>query len=200
MLIGLDSSEIPPHEPGHSYVPYTIPAVTINIDGKEEHIMDSMAIATALEKYFPQEPLHLDSPMIARMTPVMIAIFEALRPEVVPKVPRNILNPVSAEYFQRERSKNFGMSLDEVEKTLGGEAAWTAAKEPIDAMVKLLTEDPSGPFYEGNKRTWADIKFVTILHFYKRVDEKTFERLLAYSKCFSDFYDAHAEFFKRDDR
>lgn len=72
---------------------------------------------------------------------------------VMPLIPRNVLNPPSAEYFRETRAQRFGMSLDELESKEGGEKAWSNAKEPLDNLAKILRET-EGPYFLGGKSTY----------------------------------------------
>jgi glutathione S-transferase len=56
--------------------PYTIPAIKIG----NEYFMDSAVIAEELEKRYPTPSMKLDSPRLKRVTKLIIALDESLRP------------------------------------------------------------------------------------------------------------------------
>jgi glutathione S-transferase len=161
--------------------------------------MNSKNIAPVLESHFPTPSLHLELPIVAEVEKAIGAIFQPLAADLLPKIPRDILNPASADYFERTRKETFGMSLSELEKKKGGDVAWNAAKEPIDAIAALLKQEPSGPFFAGDKRSYADVMFVTVLHFIKFIDQKLFDRFCEGHDEFRKIYDEYSKYFKRDD-
>lgn len=74
-------------------------------------------------------------------------------PVTVPRVPRVILNEESLEHCRRKWDERYGMSLDELEKTKGGEQAWEAAREPWGVMADILKRR-GGPFVLGETGRW----------------------------------------------
>lgn len=114
--------------------------------------MDSRAIASALESAHPHPSLHLDSPILPRVEAQMLKIFPLIFPVIAPRVPSVLLNPVSAEYFERTRAERFGMKdLAQLEREKGGEVAWKALEEPVREMAAILKEN-GGPFFLGKER------------------------------------------------
>jgi len=114
-------------------------------------MQDSRVIVEVLEKLHPNSPLHLDSPILPKVEALVPKIQGSLAPVLMPRVPRNILNSDSAEYFQRTRKERFGMPLDEFEKSeKGGEAAWKGADGPLKELAALLKEN-GGPFFMGKE-------------------------------------------------
>ena len=188
-----------PNEEGSQVAAYTSPALTIRSGEHVEHVMTSEAIARTLDSYFPTPPLHLEVSIFPEVEETNTKIFKALTPTFIATIPKKMLNPSCAEYFEKTRTQRFGMSPVEIERQRGGDAAWAAAKEPMDAMVELLRRDSRGPFFEGETRTYADFLFVTMLHFLKQVDETVFERFCAYDEVFPKIYDAYEPYFRRDD-
>lgn len=126
---------------------YTIPTVRF---GKDEYITDSRRIADALEQRHPSPPLHLDAEVLRQVEALMPKLMAPAAPILMPRIPRDILNEPSAEYFRRTRAKRFGMDLDELEKSeKGGEAAWRELRAPMREVVDLLAKDKGGPFLLG---------------------------------------------------
>ncbi|KAG8624244.1 hypothetical protein KVT40_007311 [Elsinoe batatas] len=164
-------------EPNKDSPEYTIPAIQT---AKGDYIMDSKRIAAYLEETYPPgdyAAVKLDEPVQEKVVKTLNDIWRALQPVILPLIPRNVLNPSSAEYFQRTRKEIFGMPLDEFEATKGGDEAWKNAEKPIGEMASLLREE-DGPYFQGDKSCYADFYFVTFLRFAKAADEKVYDRIV----------------------
>ena len=133
---------ISPNEPPDT--PYTSPAIRIS----DEYVMDSRKIADVLEKQHPSPSLHLDSPILKRVEELMPQCKTPIRAIFVPKVPRELLSPRSAEYFERTRRESLGMTLSQLEKEKGGESAWESATPKWKELGALLKAE-GGPFFMG---------------------------------------------------
>lgn len=131
--------------------PYTIPTIHLP---PNTNVMDSRAIATALESAHPSPSLHLDSPALATVEELMPKMLLPLRGIWMPAIPIKLLNEASAEYFERTRKERVGMNLREFGKKEGGEQAWENAREGVKALGDVLREDESGPFVLGETREW----------------------------------------------
>ncbi len=110
--------------------------------------MDSRKIAAELEKQYPEPSLHLDSPILPKIEACVLNIVTPLRPVLMPRVPRNLLNAASVEYFERTREARFGMPLQQLEKEQGGDQAWEKATSPIKEVGDMLRAK-GGPFVLG---------------------------------------------------
>ena len=133
---------IPPNEPPASA--YSSPTIRVS----DKYVMESRKIADALEREYPSPPLHLDSPILKKVEELAPECIMLLRPILLPRVPRQFLNPPSAEYFERTRAERFGMTLSQLEKERGGESAWKAA-EPKWKELGALLKAEGGPFFMG---------------------------------------------------
>ncbi|KAF2438975.1 hypothetical protein P171DRAFT_370699 [Karstenula rhodostoma CBS 690.94] len=186
---------VPPNE--GLGLPYTIPIMT-TADGS--HIMDSKNIVDYLEAHYspPAHPsLHLDSPVITRVAEHTTGIMQRWALSVMyPLVPRNLLNPRSAEYYERTRRQFFGMSLDELGRLKSGEA-WAELETTWGGVAALLRET-EGPCFLGDTVSYADFQLVAVLHWAKRADEGIFERLVAYEPAFGTVYEAAAPYLERE--
>ena len=138
----LKSFGVPPNEPPAR--DYSSPAICIS--GK--YIMDSRKIADALEKEYPSPSLHLDSPILKKVEELVPECIGTLLPVILPRVPRVVLSPRSAEYFSRDRAEHFGMDLSQLEKEKGGDSAWKAAEPKWKELGTLLNAE-GGPFFMG---------------------------------------------------
>lgn len=127
---------------------YTSPTVKMP---SGEYINDSRAIVDALEKAYPSPSLHLDDPVVAKVEALIMPMFGPLRGVLMPGVPRNLLNPPSAEYFERTRAVRFGMPLEQLAKEHGGERGYADAEKPLSDVADLLKAN-GGPYFMGNTR------------------------------------------------
>ena len=181
--------------PNSEGLPYTIPAVQLP-DGT--FYMDSRTIATELEHRYPSPSLRLDSPilktveaLIPRLTTPLISVF-------MPKVPAGLLNPPSAEYFERTRVKRFGKTLSEMGRDSDEEKAWAQVEPPLKEMGDILKAE-GGPFALGKTVSYTDFVIVSLLHYAKRVDEAVYERAVAIEPSLRIVYDASKQWLERDD-
>jgi glutathione S-transferase len=136
-------------EPNKEGMAYTIPAVHIP-NSTPEYIMDSKAIATKLEEMHSSPPLHLDSPVLPNVEAHIMKIMPQMAPNIMPRIPKNILNEKSQGYFEETREKRFGMPLEVLGKEKGGEQAWEAATPHLKEMAELLNET-EGPYFMGKE-------------------------------------------------
>jgi len=189
--------------PNKEGMPYTCPVIRFPRSPTSEPrwVMDSHAIATALEQEFPSPPLHLDHPILPQVMATMSKAAMALAPVFIPRVLRDILNPRSIPYFTRTREDRFGMSMDELEKSeKGGDKAWENAAPHLSELAGLLKEN-GGPFLMGKTVSFADFVVLALLQMLKRIsyDGDAFDRVVQTDPSFPVLYEACAEWLKRDD-
>jgi glutathione S-transferase len=118
----------------------------------------------------------------------------------MPRIPKNLLLERSAEYFYRTRSEVVGIPLEEYAKKEGGEQCWIEAFKALKAMAAFVSET-EGPFVEGNEVSYADFGIVSLLFFFKRVQQEDFQRLMANpnAKPLVEQFEACAQWFNKDD-
>ena len=162
---------LPPNEKGTEY---TIPTVKLS-DGT--WMMDSYKIAAALDKLHPSPPLDLHSPYQAKVEQIGAKITASIVPLCYSRVPVNVLNEASVDYWYTTRRQRLGMTVQEYEEKNGGEAAYAGAEPYIKQMTELLKEN-EGPFFMGSQVTYADFEWVALLVFFKRVDEAIFTEVM----------------------
>lgn len=185
--------------------------------------MDSRKIANVLEKAHPSPSLHLDSPILKKVEELLPQCATALGPALFPRIPRFVVNPPSAEYFERTRSAKFGMPLSQLEKEKGGESAWQAAEPKWKELAALLKAE-GGPFFMGKTGrhiggfpiserklgravadqpsivSYADLMVVGALHCFTLLgDDYIFQRLKDIDPAFSTLYDTSKAWLERDD-
>lgn len=110
--------------------------------------MDSLAIANELETICPSPSLHLDAPSTKATREIVDRLLPRSRGLWVASVPANLLNPKSAEFFERTRAVRFKMSLKEYAAENGGEMGWEKTAESLKELGDLLREE-DGPFVLG---------------------------------------------------
>jgi glutathione S-transferase len=119
----------------------------------------------------------------------------------MPLIPRNLLRPTSIPLFNAARAARFGMPLDELEATKGGEQAWEAARPGLDALEALMGEwkVDEGPFVLGSRVSYADFVVVAVLEGFRRVGEELFERICEGREGLRGVWGACGEWLGRDD-
>lgn len=167
--------------------------------------MDSKPIAAVLEQRYPDPPLHLDSAIQTELEGLIGEMLAPLRGVMMPKIPRNLLNPESVEYFERTRAERFGCSLAEFERTKGGEGAWMEAEPKIKAVGDLLKKKQQeggkgkgGPFFMGETVSYADLIVVGALRFFVKMGEGVYERVVGIEPSLGKLYEASAPWLERD--
>ncbi|KAI1181333.1 putative glutathione S-transferase [Nemania sp. FL0916] len=162
-----------PHFPAREQ--YTVPTIKLP-DGK--YIMDSWLIAEELEKLYPTPSLHVDSPLRARYIPLLQQAFIPLRPEILKKVPGDLLKPVNWEFWQRTRSESVGEPLAQWLEKEYGPKMWTAAAPAMQEITALLKENDGGPFFEGAEVSYIDFVHGGFLLMFRQFGEESFKQLL----------------------
>ncbi|KAF2131525.1 hypothetical protein P153DRAFT_365107 [Dothidotthia symphoricarpi CBS 119687] len=192
----LKSFGIPPNskEAPEYFRDYTIPAIKYT---NGTYAMDSWSIAQDLEVQVSSASLHLDNPIVERIRDHAGKMMETLVVHFVPKIP-SVLNGPSAEYIDRAREQDFGAPLKEVEREYATEECWEKAKKPATEAGDWLRKN-GGPFFLGETVSYADFIFVSMLHFFKRLDEGIFERYLALDPTFPRVYEACKQWLQKED-
>jgi len=183
-------SGLPPNESGYKY---TSPTIRLP-DGT--YIMESKKIALKLESLHPEPPLHLDSPVLPRVEPILHNIVTCFRPLFVPLVPRMFLNPASQAHFIPSREKGVGKSLDEFGK--GADQGVENAKPHVKELAGVLGEHPEGPFFLGKEVSYVDFVVVGWLRMMARMGVA--ERIWALDggSELKALYDASAKWLERE--
>jgi glutathione S-transferase len=157
---------------------YTVPTILLP---SSEAISDSLAIAQWAETHHPSPSLHLsETPHTLAATLISQATFPLI-PVFMPLIPRTILRSSSIPHFLSIRAARFGMPLDELEATRGGEQAWAAAKPGLDALEKFVGGEwkvDAGRWVLGSRVSYADFMVGAVLEGFRRVDCGIFERVL----------------------
>lgn len=183
-----------PKAPGY-FAPYSSPAVKYP-DGTFG--MDSWPIAHELEKRFPSPSLHLDDPIVVQVRDSISKLMMPLIGHLLPKVPVVLLNPKSAEYFDRTREVSFGKPLPELEKEKATEQAWKDVEGPAKMFGDLLRKN-SGPFFLGETVSYADFIFLGFLQMAKRLNSGLFERVLGLDQAFPKIFKASKKWLEKED-
>lgn len=164
---------------------YTIPAVRLPGDS---YIMESTAIAEAIEAMYPEPKAHLDAPVLQDVLATMwSSVIEPLVPMLVPRMPRECLSGSTIAFHIEVRKVTFGMSLDELEAKYGG-GAWEKALPGLYKIAGILKQDPTGPFCLGKTPSYADFLIVGFLEWAKCLGGGTFEDLLRIDPVYERLY------------
>lgn len=154
---------------------YTSPTIQY-INGS--YIMDSKVIAQTIDKDHPEPSLHLDSPYLTKLEEILPNLMPALSGHYVPFIPKRLLNDASQPYWYSTREAKFGMKLDELERSQGGETGWSKAEPLLRQVTDALKENPYGPFFAGKTVSYADFVWAGFLIFWRRIGDDKFSELL----------------------
>lgn len=163
--------------------------------------MESLAIAPKLEELYPQPSLHLDNGFHEEAQTAIGEAIGPLIPYFMPRVARYVVVEEDVEWFHDDRSKRFGVSLDQLEAEKGGDAAWEAAKSGFKHMAELLTKHKKdeGPFIMGSMPCYGDLVVVAAVQMFKAFDEKSGERFVGQDPAIRRVYEASEQWVERDD-
>lgn len=140
--------------------------------------MDSRIIANQLETLYPSPPLHLSDPNLTKLESIMPKLVAGSLPGVyIPLVPERLLNEASLPHWYKTREARFGMPLDELARTKGGDVAYSAAKPHLEEVTAMLKADPSGPYFMGQTVSYADFVWAGFLIFMKRIGDDVFGKI-----------------------
>ncbi|KID89325.1 Glutathione S-transferase, protein, partial [Metarhizium majus ARSEF 297] len=140
--------------------------------------MDSRKIANHMEESHPQPSVHLDSPILPKVEQLTSDVFHHLLAVYIARIPVNLLNSHSADYWYTTRGEAVGMPVGEFEKKYGGEVAYAGAGPFLQKITALLRDNDAGPFFMGSTVSYADFVWVSALVFFKRVDEDMYRQVL----------------------
>lgn len=190
---------VTPNSSDQNPVPYSIPTVQFP---SGDYLMDSASIAERIEQDHPTPSMYLDAPVLAEVVKIVPKVQGALRPEWMADVPEKLLNPPSAEYFSTTREKRYGKPLAQLKKEQGGEEAWIAALPELKRLANMIGNPfngQEGPFCMGAIPSYADFVIVSLLHFFKVIDQDIYDRIVTIDKRFNRLYKASEKWLERDD-
>nr|POE73041.1 glutathione s-transferase-like protein usts [Quercus suber] len=188
---------IPPNSPG-SFADYSSPAVRLP-DGS--YVMDSMKIAKAIEKVYPEPSCHLETGLQDEVDALAAKIFQPLFPNVINSIVQNVLQEPSKSWCIEDRERRFGMSLQAFQEKMGGEPAWKTAEPGMIELKKMLTErkQDAGPYILGSKVTYGDLMIGALFEGLKRMDLQVYERFMAFDESFAKHHETCKPWCLRDD-
>ncbi|KAL8884592.1 MAG: hypothetical protein Q9215_007399 [Flavoplaca cf. flavocitrina] len=150
---------IPPNTQGK---PYTVPTIHLPSspsypDG--ENIMDSKAIAIALEAKYPEPHLHLDAPELGRAEELWMQLLRSLVGVFGPRVDSTLLNDRSREYTEANIH---------LEGKPDGDDAWASAK-PMLGDIGALLKEKGGPYVLGETGEFKPHDLLLFFHLYTQI-------------------------------
>ncbi|KAI7329894.1 hypothetical protein KC315_g5931 [Hortaea werneckii] len=181
---------IPPNPEGpYKFTDYTSPAVRF-ADGT--YVMDSQAIAEKLEILYPEPSFHLDTGLHDEAAAIIQELMWSLFPDLLHLLPKGILSERSAVYFAEDRKRRFGISLDDLAATKGGEVAWEAAQPSMAALKTFLTskKKDEGPFIMGSTPSYGDLIIIALFQSLNVVKKESCARLVGYCSEFEKLHEA----------
>lgn len=145
---------------------YTIPTIRLPDD---TWVMDSFKIADVLESRYPTPSLHLDSPVCKKVKHIVARAMPAFYRNFMPLVPERLLTQRSQDYWYATRKQILDMGPDP--------EAWRKAGPVLQEATALLKET-AGPFFLGKDFSFADVIWISLLIFWKRIGDDVFEKFL----------------------
>jgi glutathione S-transferase len=117
----------------------------------------------------------------------------------MPRIRDNLITDHSKAFWVRTREKLFGMTVDEFQKTKGGEQAWQAAQPGLQALSEFLTKHKrdSGPFILGSQVSYADLVLVAFIESTKRTSQAMLDRIVGFDKSIKELYEASSKWLER---
>jgi glutathione S-transferase len=133
-----------------------------------------------LEQLHPDPPLHLDNGLAQKIGPLIGKISLPLIPVYMPRISRDVIHESSVEHVREQRERRFGMTLDELEKTKGGEPAWEAAKPGLRELEDFITSQKrdEGPFILGSEVCYADFIIAGMMEAVRRIGDDLYDKFL----------------------
>lgn len=190
----LQSLSIPPRTT--TRIPYTLPAIihpeTIK-SNPTGTMNDSWPIALHLDKTFPAPeypPLfpsgRASHALAVAVQNIIAGMIYKSRRILMPKAPV-FLDERAKEYYHATRTSKemFGIPLDQL-LARGDELEeeWKGMLAETEVLVDMLKghqgkEESAGPFFEGDKPSYADFLVVSFIAWAERADKKDWERLVS---------------------
>ncbi|KAI7266718.1 hypothetical protein KC345_g8122 [Hortaea werneckii] len=116
--------------------------------------MDSLIIARKLNEVYPEPKLIIDKTSMADVQKGLGMTARPLFPVIMPRI-ATIVTQDSEAYFREIRAKDFGMPLEELERTRGGEMAWADAEPGFRFLAELYGKENDGPFLMGRQPSFG---------------------------------------------
>lgn len=190
---------IPPHPPDH-YIEYSCPAIQLP---NTEYVMDSRAIATAIEKHFPEPSLHLNTKETDEIHFAIDQVMRAIAPPYVYRIPDWLLSPRGSTYYTAKRQELFGMDLYAVadHPEFSVEKIWRNAEAPSEKIKEILHRNPEGPYVLGQEVSYSDMVLAGWWRLLKMLDQEgdLHGRMMGFDGAFGVHEDACRGFMERDD-
>lgn len=177
-------------------VQYTLPVIQLP---DKTFISDSANIVVALESRYPESTLHLGKVSYEEAQGLVFKCALPLFPEYMPCIRNTLITEHSKPYWTRSRETLFGMTIDDFQRTKGGESAWQAAEPGFQALMKFLTEHKldNGPFILGSQPSYADFILVAFLESSRRTSKEIFNRIVDFDPSIKELYNASRKWLER---
>lgn len=196
--LGIPANQPKPEgAPGPPVSRYTVPAMQLP-DGTA--VMDSANIVKKLEELHPEPSLHLENDLHNKVLQVFGPLMAPLMAVCYPRIQRDILLLETVPSWTAKKEAGFGMSIEELEKTKGGETAWKSAEPGLEGMRKFLKvhKKDEGPFVCGSKLSYVDFVLASMMESFKRIGDDLYERLCENVPDLKPLHEACGEWLKED--
>ncbi|GAB1733239.1 hypothetical protein NU195Hw_g8447t1 [Hortaea werneckii] len=97
-----------------------------------------------------------------------------------------------------EGSGDYGMPLEEFERTKGGEKAWADAEPGFRFLAELYGKENDGPFLMGSQPSFGDFVIVAFIECVMRVGEDMGKRWLSMDKRLARVHEACKPWMEKD--
>ncbi|RMZ84701.1 hypothetical protein DV737_g969, partial [Chaetothyriales sp. CBS 132003] len=189
---------IAPNPDPAARIKYTVPV--IHHLPSNTYLMDSVPISHFLQSAYPSPPLTLTSELgrtietKGRET-LGVGYQTSLTPREI-----HIFSPAAQAYFRRSREAWLGHPLEHLLSGDKEEQVWKSLEAgPLPEYDELLrTNAADGPFVLGKTPSITDFFIVGSLEMARAIDERVFEKLVAYPGCRA-IYDACQPYMQKRD-
>ncbi|KAF2216039.1 hypothetical protein CERZMDRAFT_34473 [Cercospora zeae-maydis SCOH1-5] len=185
----LAATGVAPH-PKPNWADYTTPTVRFP-DGTV--IMDSEKIIPKIEELYPSPSLHLDRTDIIDAEKAAVGkIFPPLMSWFFPKVASRILVEEDLPWFEDDRGRRFGMSMNDLEQSKSEEDCFAEAQPGFEMLEKVLTDfkKDDGPFVMGKEICYADFLLVGLVRNMEMLGERERDLFVGRVKGLKELYEA----------
>lgn len=162
--------------------------------------MNSVAIAAKLEELYPEPSHHLDLDLHEKAQAILPRIARPLLPELMPKIRDELVTNHGMDHWAGAREKLFGMSIDELCQTRGGDQAWVAAEPGRQELKQFMRSHKidNGPFALGSKASYADFIIAALLISAQRAGQDVLDHFLLGDARLRALWDACQPLLKTD--
>jgi len=162
--------------------------------------MESPPITEKLEALYPEPSLHLETGLHNEAYALADSMVFTAGPDFLVPLVTDVLREPAGAWFAEDRQKRFGISLQDLEAKMGGEACRPAVEELLEKIKTLLTthKKDEGPFVLGSTPSYADFPIAGLFESLVRMHPGRAESILKYDPSFEKLHAACKPWLERD--